>query len=120
MPVVQTNAVLLSRIRLVTIFSIVVAMTLILACSGGSEDAGVVSAADFGDQWPLTVDGGKIECLAGSAIVIRVASTTYQLNGAAAAQGFRDIDPIWKANPNPNIPKMNIGPLVSYGLDLCD
>jgi hypothetical protein len=82
-----------------------------------------VSKADFGDDWPLTVEGGLLSCRGGSAIVFGSGGDAYAVNGTArgraADNGWLDIDAIWA--PNPEIPgtKKDIGPLIDLGLSLC-
>jgi hypothetical protein len=101
-------------------------LLLAVACSSSGTDGGEqskeVTRADFGDAWPLLVDGGTLECKGSDgtgAVTFRTGGTTYAVNGLAKSQGARDIDKIWA--PNPSIPgaKKNIGPLIDEGLRLC-
>lgn len=79
-----------------------------------------VSAAKLGDQWPLTVTEGYVECLPGEAAVFHTGNKTYALNGLAKGRGYTAINPIWKASPNPTFgPKINIGPLLDLALSQC-
>ena len=89
----------------------------LVACGGATEKS--VSKNEFGDSWPLTVDSGVVECLAGSAVVFKHDGITYQLNGQASNMGYTKIDPIWKDNPALAGTKINIAPLIKLGLGLC-
>jgi hypothetical protein len=78
-----------------------------------------VSRADYGTDWPLTVESGVLACDSDAA-TIEVGGTTYALNGTART--FRagvDIDPIWAANPDVDGLKIDIGPLIDDALKLC-
>ena|SRR5437660_8134727 len=89
--------------------------------SGGSDVAGSsvqVTRADFGDAWPLTVDGGTLACEGAGAVTFTVGGTTYAVNGMASGNGqWPDIDPIWAKGSD--TPKKDIGPLIDRGLQLC-
>jgi hypothetical protein len=77
-----------------------------------------VSRADFGDEWPLTVESGTLSCQAGRAVVFLAPDgTAYGVNGTAA--NYEDIDPIWADSGVDYAPKKNIGPLIEAGLELC-
>ena len=102
-----------------------------------------VSRADFGDAWPLTVEGGTLRCkrlvIKGvranlDAVTFEAEGKVYSVNGVASSWKMgREIDPIWAApeplmvrNPSPppefiNVatPKKSIGPLIDAGLALC-
>lgn len=78
-----------------------------------------VTRADFGDDWPLTVESGTLSCQPGRAVVFLAPDgTAYGVNGSAA--DYEDIDPIWAENPGGPGPKKDIGPLITAGLALCD
>lgn len=83
------------------------------------QTAGQISESDYGDQWPLTVPSGTLQCEA-DAVTFTAGGVTYAVNGMATTRDFGvDIDPIWR--PNPDIPgaKVSIGPLIDDGLALC-
>jgi hypothetical protein len=101
------------------------ALALALTGCGGSAsssgDGETVSRADFGEEWPLTVDSGELRCEGAGAATITADGTTYALNGTATSMNAgEDIDPIWE--PNPDLPgaKKNIGPLIDRALALCE
>lgn len=79
-----------------------------------------VSRKQFGDTWPLTVEEGHIRCLSGQAVVFSAGGYVYAVNGTAKGRDkYRDIDEIWRDDPVYPGLKINIGPLLDYGLSLC-
>lgn len=86
---------------------------------------GKVTASMFGDQWALTVNEGKFECESlGNKLAklyfIDKKGTKYAVNGMAKNdKTYKPIDLIWKANPDVKGLKMDIGPLIDYGLKFC-
>jgi hypothetical protein len=93
-----------------------------VGCSG--SDAGThsetVSRADFGSSWPFTVERGVLACEGAGAVTFEAGGTTFAVNGIAAGQDFADIEPIWRDDPESPGLKINIGPVIDRGLDLCD
>lgn len=80
-----------------------------------------VSRADFGDEWPLTVEEGILACDA-DAVTFIANGVVYAVNGTAETRGGGvDIDPIWADNPHyPSSggpKKMMV--LIDRGLELC-
>lgn len=84
-----------------------------------------VLAEDYGDEWPLTVDGGALRCEGSSAVTFETDGNTYAINGTARgqaqAEGWSDIfeSTIWADDPTIPGVKKNIGPLIGDGLELC-
>lgn len=106
------------RYRLRGVAAIVV---LLGACTGAAEGE-EVSAAQFGSDWPLTVDEGHLNCEGASAVTFTDPDgTTYAVNGTAQETAdYPEIDAIW-ADSNDNFaPKKTIAPLINRGLDLCE
>lgn len=85
---------------------------------------GEVTATDYGDAWPFTVDSGTIRCIDDSVVFV-TSGTIYAVNGFARtrmeAEGWTDIteSDIWAANPEIPGTKINIGPIIDDGLALC-
>lgn len=85
---------------------------------------GEVTAADYGDAWPFTVDSGTIRCIDDSVVFV-TGGTVYAINGIArtraADENWTDIfeSDIWAANPDIPDAKLNIGPIIDDGLALC-
>jgi len=89
------------------------------AHTGASQD---VTAQQFGDKWPLTVDRAIIGCrplyppdVKIVALFLNDAGTLYGLNGTAlglVSREFKDPHPIWKAG-------FDISPLQDAARKLC-
>jgi hypothetical protein len=91
-------------------------------CASSSDTKTIiVSKAGFGDSWPLTVDSGELAC-EGSAVTFKAPDgTTYAVNGTArGSTDLPEIDRIWAEAPGTMGLKINIGPLIDAGLELCD
>lgn len=89
-----------------------------------AEDfSGAVSAADYGDEWPFTVEEGQINCLPGRAIVFTTEEASYPLNGNAMsiAETFdlKPLEEIWKDSPLGGGTKISVGPFIDLGLSRC-
>ena len=99
---------------------LVPALILSLGSAAASAGSREVTRADLGEEWPLTVDAGTLECSRGLIYTFTADGKTWAVNGTAAARGYADIEPIWA--PNPNIPeaKIDIGPLIDLAKSLCD
>ena len=80
----------------------------------------LATAGEYGDAWPLTVPGVRVELLAGCAAVVHTTTKTYALNGVAIRHGYPRIDPIWRDHPDIPGLKVNIGPLLDLALSLGD
>lgn len=75
--------------------------------------------ADCIDPWPLTVNSGTLRCEA-DAVTIAAQGNTWNVNGVATSRDIGDeIEPIWEENPEIEGTRVNIGPLIDAGLDLC-
>jgi hypothetical protein len=113
-------------LRLITVLAL--AAALIAGCGGDQSGGGdgddpssiTVSASDFGDEWPLTVDSGTLRCEPPSAVVFETGGTEYGVNGMAVTNGYDEIDPIWADDPEGISPKVSISPLIERGLELCE
>lgn len=93
-----------------------------LTACGGSTDPGYVTAADMGDQWPLTVDAGTLHCYNGAQITITVGAQEYAINGPAQTNrgdGVKLIDEIRADQPGDLGLKKDMGPLIERGQNLC-
>lgn len=79
-----------------------------------------VAAAEYGEDWPFTVQQGTVDCLQGGAAIFRSEGKIYQLNGKAASLNYLPLDPIWRDNPEIPGTKINIGPMIKLALEQCD
>ncbi|MEM7586214.1 MAG: DUF2511 domain-containing protein [Acidobacteriota bacterium] len=79
----------------------------------------LVTAAEFGAEWPFSVERGHVDCVPYQAAVFRTGGSVYALNGLARSR-YPAIDPIWKANPDIPGTKISIGPMINRALARCD
>lgn len=89
----------------------------------------MVSSSDMKEKWPLSVESGMLRCeplpAMPKAQLVTFTSNgkIYAVNGTASGHakknGWRQIDEIWKDNPEISGLKINIGPLIDRGLALC-
>src|SRR4051812_25008227 len=89
--------------------------------SGSGAHSITVTKAGFGVSWPLTVDSGELAC-EGLAVTFKAPDgTKYAVNGTARSRtSLPKIDRIWADAPDNTGAKINIGPLIDAGLELCD
>lgn len=84
-----------------------------------------ISQADFGKSWPFTVNSGELYCIGAgngqpiSAVVFATEDESYAVNGTAQALGYKQIDEIWRDDPEIAGLKVNIGPIIERGLKIC-
>jgi hypothetical protein len=80
-----------------------------------------ITAAEYGAEWPFTVNEGTLMCLPPGAVILKTRQGMYNINGLAMSHYERnkDIREIWK--PDPKIPGMKIylGDITNRGLKLC-
>lgn len=105
---------------------------LIIFCIPLIAGSKVISESQYGKNWPFTVKSGTLECLNGNIVVFHANGQTYAINGSAdgvaGSRGYKDLREIWRNNPeydkyfsknDPDHPKINIGPIIKEGLQLC-
>ncbi|NLT53572.1 MAG: DUF2511 domain-containing protein [Actinomycetales bacterium] len=101
---------------------------LVTGCSASdpvNEDAPgrEISKSVFGDQWPLTVDSGRLRCEGPQyhgAVTFEHEGKVYALNGPATVGKLgRSVSPIWADDPTAPGTKKALGPLVAEGLKFC-
>lgn len=106
----------------------VAVLSIAASCSGappGAASGQVVSQAEFGDDWPLTVESGVVSCVPPGAVVFTAGGITYSLNGLAVSmsqnRGWFSVDQIWSTSEDPyGGPKKSLGGLIDMGRSLCD
>lgn len=85
----------------------------------------LISAEEFGADWPFTTEEMHLQCLPGNAVVVTDPETgrMYAVNGIAQAKkaqlGLDDMRSIWRANPKITGTKMDLGPVTAKALSLC-
>lgn len=98
-------------------------LILLLTACGRPANEREVTAAQYGSAWPLTIEKGLLKCDGdnGSGMVTLEANgTIYSVNGWAKSSGrYTDIRSIWKDDPRIPGLKIDLGPLISAGLNLC-
>jgi len=93
--------------------------------SSANDDTLEVSQAEFGKDWPLTVDRGVLSCDGSGVIFTTPDGDEYGVNGTAKGLGHPAIDPIWKEDHSYDLPgdgpplRVDISPLIDRGLELC-
>lgn len=61
----------------------------------------VISRADFGEEWPFTVESGTLRCSGSGAVTFTTEGATYAVNGTASTVGAGiAIEPIWAFAPS--------------------
>lgn len=96
------------------------------AGSPAEPDSGALAASDFPEgEWPLTVSEGVVRCEgsdgSGSVIFRAPDGTDYAVNGTAKTfkKDLTEIEAIWKKDPDVPGTRINIGPVIDRGLELC-
>ena len=93
--------------------------------SGGGQAANEawIEPGNITGDWPFTVSGGTLRCNprdGGGAVTFEADDKVYAVNGPALTlRGGEDIRTIWRDTGDPVAPKVNIGPVIERGLDLC-
>jgi uncharacterized protein DUF2511 len=96
---------------------------LVVLCSftACAESGRLVTRQELGDHWPLTVDGGRVDCNQG-ALVFAHDGTIYALNEVALGKGYLEIDPIRKNEAralNHHPLKVDLRPLIDLARQQC-
>ena len=94
-----------------------------------TEISSTVSAATWTDgPWPFTVDRGELTCIGPADVpgvfLVTDAGDMFALNSVAIQMADRlgamaDLDPIWRDHPDILDAKVNVSPMILYGLTLC-
>ena len=83
----------------------------------------MVTAEEYGDRWPLTVERARL-CCRHQAVWVKVNRKKYGVNGLSYSLLKRHgltvhkLEKIWRPNPEIEGLRMNIGPLIEDGLKL--
>lgn len=103
-------------------FAAVAATLLLAACGEAQSDRAVLTAADLGSAWPLTVDQVTLFCPQPDAPMLETAAGLVALNGAGMAmkaQGLTADSPLWKDAASGSGAKADLGPLIARALGRC-
>lgn len=124
-------------IRYTTLYFFLSASQLAVAADGL-----LITASDFGDKWPFTVNEGYVLCPDGVSVIFVSDDKKYALNGVADTRGFPSINTIWRYDPDMikmqkeiaktehksleeiqkimgPPPRISISPILNAGLTLC-
>lgn len=97
---------------------LLLAVTLLPGCSGSGPKS--VSSEEYGEDWPLEVDGGTLHCEADAVTFTGPDGSTYAVNGVAMSRDLgRNIQDIQAPNPGGPGTLKDTGPLIEDGLALC-
>lgn len=87
-------------------------------------DPGFISETTFSEPWPFTVEDGTVRCFPGSAVVFVTGGEIHAVNGLARGraenEGWLEVEPIWREDPDMPGTRINIGPVIDLGLSLCE
>ena len=94
-----------------------------------TQISSTVSAATWTDgPWPFTVDRGELTCIGladePGVFLVTDAGEMFALNPAAIRMAdwvgaIADLHPIWRDHPDILDAKVNVSPMILYGLTLC-
>lgn len=103
-------------------FIAAVSAALLSACSSTPEyKAQEVSADQFGDKWPLTVDKGTLHCEPPTRIVFTAPDgQKYGVNGSAANDYISILEITKETEYNGIKMKMSSANLIDIGMKLCE
>ena len=81
-----------------------------------------ITKAEYGKDWPFTVDRGILKCVDGSVVFV-ANGKTYGVNGVSKSHGYADLEEIWAidsslTDANTTI-RIGIGPILEAGVKLC-
>ena len=86
----------------------------------------LISAEDFGDDWPFVPEEMHLQCLPGNAVVVTDPETgrMYAVNGAASGKarqlGLDPLEQVWAENPAIPGTKVGVEPVIKAGIQLCN
>jgi Protein of unknown function (DUF2511) len=73
-----------------------------------------VNQSQYANHWPFEVEQARLRCEGKGAVILTVRGTDYAVNGMAASNRYRPIQAVIID------PKIDIGPIISRGLTLCE
>ena len=80
-----------------------------------SREGVKIRQVEYGDRWPFKSPQGWLRCEGAGAVILTVRGKDYAVNGMAASR-YAPIQAVGKGTDDPNI---NVGPIISRGLTLC-
>lgn len=85
----------------------------------------LISAEEFGADWPFTTEEMHLQCLPGNAVVVtdpesgRMYAVNGAANGKARALGLEPLATVWRDDPAIKGAKVPVGKVLERGLALC-
>ena len=85
----------------------------------------LISAEEFGADWPFTTEEMHLQCLPGNAVVVTDPETgrMYGVNGVASGKarqlGLDPLDQVWAESESVPGTKASVEPVIESGLLLC-
>jgi hypothetical protein len=105
------------------IMVVVLCSVLMLVASDAHAASVTISKQEYGNDWPFSCEKGILSCEQNGLVTFTTGGKTYAINGAARTaaerRGWNEVHPIWRNNPEFPGTKINIGPIIRRGLDLC-
>jgi len=91
---------------------------LVYAAFSGSDTE--INRADYGEEYPLTIEGAHLSCADGVPHVIHQ-GVRYRLTGAegGGVYKYKPLEDIWKIDPTDPQRRISAGKLIERGLALC-
>lgn len=80
------------------------------------HDGVEISRADYGERWPFKITQGWLRCEGAGAIILTVQGKDYAVNGMAGSR----YAPIIAIRNKADDLDIDVGPIISHGLTLCD
>jgi len=71
-------------------------------------------------EWPLTTRRVTVACEDSLYALAIHEGERYALNGAATSAGYQAVNPLWKDDTGSSSPKVDLTPVKSAALDLCN
>jgi len=95
-----------------------VAFFLYAAFSGSDAE---IDRADYGEEYPLTIEGAHLSCSDGVPHVIHQ-GVRYRLTGAkgGGAYEYKPLEIIWRIDPTDPQKRISAGELIKRGMALCE
>ena len=126
-PVYKINGFMTMSKKIALMAAFIISTNVLSACTTATEPETArisVSKAEFGAQWPVSVEKGELECIDGYDAVLQSGGITYALNGNVrqkAEKGiYHDVEEIWLDNPAIPGAKKDISVLLRPAVDkLC-
>jgi hypothetical protein len=93
-------------------------MLVVAVITALDNDVQEVSAADFGSDWPLTVEDGTLVCSFGQVTFVHE-DVEYALNPVAQMTGLYEMVEPLRADAGATSGKKSLDPLIDTGLEIC-